>query len=45
MKNYGTMDKTMVFGQNYGTILRTMELPFTKKKNMVDYQKLRDFDL
>ena len=44
MKNYGTMDKTMVHGQNYGTILRTMELPFTKK-NMVDYQKLKDFDL
>ena len=26
-------------GQNYGTILSTMGLPFMKKKNMVDYQK------
>ena len=43
MKNYGTMEKTMVlwttlwyYEQNYGTyctILRTMELRFTKKKH------------
>ena len=46
MENYGTMEKTMVlYGQNYGTIRRTMELRFTKEKNMVDYQKLRNFDL
>ena len=38
-KNYGTMDKTMVlwtklwyYGQHYGTLLRTMELRFTKEK-------------
>ena len=37
--------KLWYFGQNYGTILRTMELPFSNKENMVDYQKLRDFDL
>ena len=37
--------KLWYYGQNYGTILSTMELRFTKKKNMVDYQKLRDFDL
>ena len=46
------MDKTMVlwiklwyYGQNYGTLPRTMELRFTKEINMVDYQKLRHFDL
>ena len=36
--------KLWYYGQNYGTILRTIELRFTKKKNMVDYQILRDFD-
>ena len=36
--------KLWYYGQNYGTILRTMELRLTKKKNMMDYQKLRDFD-
>ena len=46
MKNYGTMDKTMVLWTKlWYYILRTMELRFTKKKVMVDYQKLRDFDL
>ena len=46
------MDKTMVlwiklcnYGQNYGTLPRTMELRFTKEINMVDYPKLRNFDL
>ena len=46
------MDKTMVlwtklqyYGHNYGTIPRTMEPQFTKEKNMVDYQKLGNFDL
>ena len=45
MENYGTMEKTMVlwtklwyYEQNYGTILRTMEIRFTKKKPIVDYQ-------
>ena len=37
--------KLWYYEQNYGTIQRTMELRFAKKKNMVDYQKLRDFDL
>ena len=37
--------KLWYYGQNYGTILRTIELRFTKKKNMVDYQILRNFDL
>ena len=32
-------------GQNYDTIPRTMELRFTKEKHMVDYPKLRNFDL
>ena len=32
--------KTMVYGQNYGTIPITMELRFTKEKNMV-----KNFDL
>ena len=43
MKNYGTMEKTMVlwtnlwyYTENYGN---------TKKKTKVDYQKLRYFDL
>ena len=40
-KNYGSMGKkTMVLCKNDGTIPRTMELPFTKEKNMVDYKKL-----
>ena len=38
-------EKLGYYGQNYGTILRTMELQFTKNKNMADYQKLRNFDL
>ena len=37
--------KLWYYGQNYGTILRTIELQFTKKKNMVNYQILRNFDL
>ena len=37
--------KLWYYGQNYGTIPRTMDLRFTKEKNMVDYQKLRNFDL
>ena len=50
--NFDLLWKTMVpwkklwyYGQNYGTIRRTIELRFTKEKNMVDYQKLRNFDL
>ena len=31
-ENYGTMNKTMVLWKNYGTIPRTMELRFTKRK-------------
>ena len=38
-KNYGTMEK------NYDTISRIMELQLKKGKNMIDYQKLRNFDL
>ena len=45
METYGTMEKLWHYEQNYGTILCTMELSFTKGKNMVDYQKLRNFDL
>ena len=30
--------------ENYGTVEKTMEVRLTKKKNMVDYQKLRNFD-
>ena len=44
MENYGTMEKTIWYlhGQNYGTILRTMELWCTKKKkNIVDYDKTK----
>ena len=37
--------KLWYYGHNYGTILRTIELRFTKKKNMVYYQILRKFDL
>ena len=51
-KNYGTMEKTMVlwtklwyYGKNYGTISKTMELRFTKERNMVDNQKITNFDL
>ena len=40
MENYGIMDKPMVlwtklwyYGKNYGIIMRTMELRFTKGKN------------
>ena len=33
-KNYGTMGKKLwYYGKNYGTILRTKELRFTKKKH------------
>ena len=46
IKNYGTMGKkTMDLWTNYGTILRNMELRFTKEENIVDYKKLRNFDL
>ena len=42
MKNYGTMEKLWTklwyFTENYGTSIYD-------EKNMVDYQKLRDFDL
>ena len=39
-KNYGTMEKkTKVLYR------KTMEFLFTKDKNMVDFQKLQDFDL
>ena len=37
--------KLWYYGQNYGTIPRTIELRFTKEKSMVDYQKLRNFDV
>ena len=37
--------KKRYYVQNYGTILRTMELRFTKEENMVDFQNLRNFDL
>ena len=29
MKNYDTMEYTMVLGKNYGTLPKTMELWFT----------------
>ena len=32
-KNMVLWKKLWYYGQNYGIILRTMELPFTKKKN------------
>ena len=46
MENYGTMEKKLwYYGQNYGTITRTMELCFFEgKKNIVDYQKLKYFN-
>ena len=51
LRNFDLLWKTMVlwkklwyYGQNYGTILRTIELRFKKKKNMVDNQILRNFD-
>ena len=34
-KKYGTIEK------NYDTILRTMELHFTKENDIVDYQKTK----
>ena len=41
--NNGTMNKNpMVL---YYTIQRTMERRIMKENNMVDYQKLRNFDL
>ena len=43
-KNMLLCTKLRYYGQNYGTIPRTMELRFTKDKNIVDYQKLRHFD-
>ena len=50
--NFDLLWKTMVlwkklwyYGQNYGTILRNMELRFTNEENIVDYKKLRIFDL
>ena len=49
--NFDLLWKTMVrwkkllhYGQNYGTIPRTMELRFTNEKNMVDYKKLRNLE-
>ena len=46
------MEKTMVlwekpwyYKQNYGSILRTMELRFTKKKKHCRLPKIKDFDL
>ena len=33
------------YGKNYGTMLKTIKLRFTKEENMVDYPKLRNFDL
>ena len=35
--------KLWFYGQNYGTIPRTIERQFTKDKNMVDYQELKNF--
>ena len=43
-KNYGTYYGKN-YGKNYGTILKTIKLRFTKEDNMVDYPKLRNFDL
>ena len=50
--NFDLLWKTMVlwkklwyYGQNYDTILRTIELRYTKKKNTADYQILRNVDL
>ena len=38
MENYGTMEKKLwYYEQNYGTILKTMDLRFTNENNMVDY--------
>ena len=37
--------KLWYYGHNYGATLRTLELRFMKKKNMINYQKLRNFDL
>ena len=31
--------------EKYGTTPRTMELRFTKEKNIVDYQKVRKLNL
>ena len=45
MENYGTMEKTMVlwtklwyYTENFGTSIY-------EEQNMLDYQKLRNFDL
>mgnify|MGYP003691617073 CR=1 FL=1 len=46
------MEKLWYYGQNYGTIPKTKKLPFMNvkpppppKKNMIDNQKLWNFDL
>ena len=36
--------KPWYYGQNYGTILRTMKIRFTKERNFIDYQKLSNLD-
>ena len=45
MENYGTPEKLWYYEQNYGTIPRTRNFDLRRKKNIVDYQKLKDFDL
>ena len=46
MENYGTMEKTMIlwtklwyYTENYGTSI------YEEEKNMLDYQKIRNFEL
>ena len=46
MENDGIMDKTVVQWTKLWYISGTIELRFTKEmKKMVEYQKLRNFDL
>ena len=44
-KNYGAMDKTMVLWIKLCYCSENYETSIYEGKNMVDYQKLRNFDL
>ena len=45
MENYGSMEKTMVLLTKLWYYTENYEISIYEEKNMVDYQKLRKFDL
>ena len=45
MKNYGTMEKTMVLWTKLWYYTKNFGTSIYEGKNIVDYQKPRDFDL